>query len=142
MAVCDVNDLADYIVNRCIENNDPISNLELQKLLFLCQKDYINITSDYLFDEDFHYSKKYTCFIVVPSVYRRYSLFAGLPITRKIQKDEISLSEGITRIVNPIIVEWQRKEPWELTNQINIYLENTEPQLNNNGNEIIPKSCF
>lgn len=34
-------DLANYIVDKCIKDNTPITNLQLQRILYFAQKDFL-----------------------------------------------------------------------------------------------------
>ena len=34
-------ELAKYVVSKCIQDDNPISNLQLQKILFYIQRDYL-----------------------------------------------------------------------------------------------------
>lgn len=69
-------------------------------------------TGSPLFDDDFE-AWKYGP--VIPSVYRRFSLYGGMKITRNCE--QISLPSSITHIINPIIIEMRAKHPWELVEE-------------------------
>ena len=44
-------DLANYIVSKCIQDEYPISNLQLQKIMFFIQKDFLQNDLGPAFDE-------------------------------------------------------------------------------------------
>ena len=47
-----VMDVARYIVNYCTEQNKPVSNLKLQKMLYYIWIEYHRRTNEYLFEEN------------------------------------------------------------------------------------------
>ena len=113
--------VANYAVDYCAnvrKPSRPISNLQLQKMLFLIQCDYCSATNgDFLFDDDFE-AWKYGP--VVPSVYREFSIWGGLPITRTRVPHErlVQLFFGEQRtIVENTIEKWIDEEPWALVAQ-------------------------
>lgn len=66
--------LADYLVVHGMDSGRPISNLQLQKILYVCQHDAILSMGEPLFDDDFYV----WCYgPVIPDVYRRWSLYGG-----------------------------------------------------------------
>lgn len=44
-------DLANYIVDKCIKDNVPITNLQLQRILYFVQKDFLKRGSPAFLDE-------------------------------------------------------------------------------------------
>ena len=53
MARYSATDVARYMVNLCIEEKSPVSNLQVQKILYFCQQEYYVKTGTPLFDDDF-----------------------------------------------------------------------------------------
>lgn len=103
-------DIARYTVNKCIKSNRPISNLQLQKILYFCQKEYNEKTGQALFDDDF---EAWQYGPVIPSVYRMFSLFGGMKITRSVNED-IEIDEATKRLINPIIDKYSNYAAWDL----------------------------
>lgn len=58
-------DLANYIVDKCIEDNAPITNLQLQRILYFVQKDFLK-RGYQAFSDDI---EAWRCGPVVPNVY-------------------------------------------------------------------------
>ena len=46
-------DVAKYIITKCARNEHPISNLQLQKILYILQKEYLQRDQKCLFFDDF-----------------------------------------------------------------------------------------
>ncbi|PAF49023.1 hypothetical protein BKH43_07465 [Helicobacter sp. 13S00401-1] len=68
-------DLAKGIINHCLESGYPISNLSLQKILYLSNNFYIINTGNFLIDDENFYAWKFGP--VIPSVYKQYAFYAG-----------------------------------------------------------------
>lgn len=77
-------DIADYIVQYCNSKKEPISNLQLQKILYFVWIDYYKNNKVYLFDEEFNAWKLGP---VVISVYNKYCVHGGMPIVSYSSKD-------------------------------------------------------
>lgn len=99
--IIDAVELAYLIVNMSVDNRDYISNLKLQKLLYLIQVEYIRIYGQPLFEnkiEAWRYGP------VVPSVYREFSKFGGGVIDQKISR-EIFRKKGSDIIAEKIMID-------------------------------------
>lgn len=102
--------IAKYILDKCIREQDPISNLQLQKILFFCQKEYYSKKGRALFRDDF---EAWQYGPVVPVVYRQYSLWGGTKITWTSDGDA-DVPQSVKDIIDPIICEYRQYEPWRL----------------------------
>ena len=76
-ASSDASSIAKYIVSYCIKNNNPVTNLKLQKMIYFIWVDYYKQTRKTLFDDNFY---AWQLGPVVPSVYFNYCSYGGLPI--------------------------------------------------------------
>lgn len=72
--VYDVLDISKYVINRFIEIDRPIDNLQLQKILYYLQGSYLAEYNDLLFENDI-VSWRYGP--VVPFVYNKYKKFGA-----------------------------------------------------------------
>ena len=70
-------EVAKYVVTKCKKDEYPISNLQLQKILYYIQHDFLKKNNKPLFDDDFEAWKFGP---VVPSVYYEYSYLGALKI--------------------------------------------------------------
>lgn len=70
-------DVADYVVRYAYENGTPVTNLSLNKILFLIWIDYYRDTGKYLFRHPFFAWLRGP---VQLDVYNRYSHYGGMPI--------------------------------------------------------------
>lgn len=70
-------EVANFIIDTCTRNNDPISNLRLQKLLYFIWVDYYRETNNYLFLDNM---QAWQLGPVIPEVYYEYCAYGGKPI--------------------------------------------------------------
>lgn len=114
-------DVAACIIETAISAGRPVSNLQLQKLLFFCQCRYLEKYGHPLFSDEivaWQYGP------VVKDVYRTYSYRGASPIKRTIR----SLSMGIRtpfaqlegaalQTVREMTRKWLDRDPWDLVRQ-------------------------
>ncbi len=75
-------DCAAFLVNYALEKESPVSNLQLQKMLFFAQVDYMtHHAGQKLFPDDI-YAWQYGP--VIPYVYSAYSRYGGSPILQPV----------------------------------------------------------
>lgn len=99
--------IAKNIITECMNENEPISNLQLQKILYFLQYQSLK-NGDQLFDDDF---EAWQFGPVIPEVYRRFSIYGGRAIRRTFDGYEKSrLSQELRNIVR----EKRRLDPWDL----------------------------
>ena len=84
-----VLDVADYVVRYTYENSTPVTNLTLNKILFLIWIDYYRDTGKYLFRHPF---SAWLRGPVQLDVYNRYSHYGGMPINPYSGKKDETLS--------------------------------------------------
>lgn len=117
-------DVAACIIKYANELEKPVSNLQLQKMLFFCQCEYLKTHGAPLFDDDivaWQYGP------VVKSVYRMYSYRGASPI-RKVERPLRSLIsnsyanikelEGdALAIVQATVRKWIYRPAWDMVSQ-------------------------
>ena len=106
-------DIAKYIINKCTIEQCPISNLQLQKILYCIQRDFLQ--NDMLaFDDDF---EAWPFGPVIPEVYYRYCGFGALGICIKY---DVDVDSDYAAIINPIIERKRMMNSWDWSKDINI----------------------
>ena len=101
--------MAKYIIDKCTKDQHPISNLQLQKILYYVQKAFLQ-SGGIAFDDDI---EAWQFGPVVRAVYDRYCGFGSLPL-----KLDYTVSLGIdTQEIDRIIVEKRSKKPWDLVEE-------------------------
>lgn len=110
MARYTAEDVARFIVNMCIDEKCPISNLQLQKILYFCQREYHRATGNPLFDDDF---QAWQYGPVIPDIYKMFSLFGGMKITRRVAGGVRIAPEDVA-IISAVVKDKREKYPWDL----------------------------
>ena len=102
--------IAKYIINKCIELNRPISNLQLQKILYYVQGEYIKLNNGkILFDDDIM-AWKYGP--VVPTVYYEFNQYSSSDIDTE-QENEV-IENHVKNIIDPVIINKSMLSAWKL----------------------------
>ncbi|MBO5063468.1 MULTISPECIES: Panacea domain-containing protein [Campylobacter] len=101
-------DVAAYIINLCIEKGSPVSNLQLQKILYFTHLFYLKKTGTKLItDKPF---EAWQFGPVIEDVYYKYSIFAAAPIIFKEKSHEITFEVDVPNI-DTLIVNLSNKPP-------------------------------
>lgn len=101
--------IAMYIINRCFEEGAPVTNLRLQKLLYFIQLESYKVYGKQLFNNDI---AAWQFGPVVPEVYYKYSVYAGMPILVKYAN--LTLSMPVMELINSVIEQKKNIPIWEL----------------------------
>ncbi len=101
-------EIAKYVVTKCTEDNSPISNLQLQKILYFLQIEFLRNRGEQLFVDDF---EAWQFGPVVPDVYYKFCGFGAMKIHMNYDTD---IEEQVKLFINPIIAEKRKLNPWDL----------------------------
>lgn len=102
-------DVAKYIIDKCMKEKHPISNLQLQKILYYVQREFLQ-SGSMAFSEEI---EAWQFGPVVPAVYRQYCGFGALPI--RVHYD-VDIAGEHQKIINPIVEKKRLLNPWEMVN--------------------------
>lgn len=109
---CNVLDIAKYIINKCTNENQPISNLQLQKILHFIQGKWLQENNAPLFDSviaAWQYGP------VVPEV---YYVFCGYGAGKILSTyPDLDIPNTVTSIIDPVIEERRNYSPWDLVDE-------------------------
>lgn len=104
-------DLSKYIVSKCIEDGEPISNLQLQKILYYIQKTFLQNGSIAFPDE----IEAWQFGPVVPNVYYYYCGFGAMSITNV--NNSFSPIGNDKKVMDSIIESKRILNPWEMVSE-------------------------
>lgn len=114
-------DVAACIIETAMSAGNPVSNLQLQKLLFFCQCDHLRKQGYPLFPDEivaWQYGP------VVKDVYSTYSYRGASPIRRAIRSISMGVRTPFTqlegtalRIVENMTRKWLHRDPWDLVRE-------------------------
>lgn len=107
----DAVDLSKYIVTKCIADGHPISNLQLQKILYYIQKDFLN-RNDIAFPDAI---EAWQFGPVVPDVYYYYCGYGAMPIS--IENGGVAVSPVDAAVIDKIVEEKRELNPWDLVEE-------------------------
>lgn len=111
----EVLDIAKYIVQKSNEDGHPVSNLQLQKILFYIQREFLQRFKIALFWEDF---EAWQFGPVVPVIYRRYCGAAALPLTLYDENDFKPIDNHSKFVIDRILREKEALNPWEMVKDL------------------------
>lgn len=100
--------LSRYIVNKCIADGHPISNLQLQKILFYIQKNFL-ARGKVAFSDDI---EAWQFGPVVASTYYHYCHFGGMPIS--ISEPVFEVDAYDKKLIDHIVETKRELYPWDL----------------------------
>lgn len=106
-------DVAKNVVNRCIEDKSPITNLQLQKIMFYIQKKFLSFDTP-LFDEDF---EAWRFGPVIPSVYYLFCGYGAMAITDEFKSEYERLSKNDGIYIWPIVKEKREIGTWKMVQE-------------------------
>lgn len=102
--------LAKYIINKCTADHCPISNLQLQKILYYIQVEFLKNKGTPIFKDDI---EAWMFGPVVRSVYNKYCGFGSMKI--KANYDEYyDFGDNDKKIIDNIVEEKRVLKPWDL----------------------------
>lgn len=102
-------DIAKYIIDKCTREKHPISNLQLQKILYYIQREFLQ-QGIQAFSEEI---EAWQFGPVVPEVYKQYCGFGALPIRMRYM---VSIKPNDLTIINLIVEKKRVLNPWDLVN--------------------------
>lgn len=104
------SDIAKYVLHKCISDKLPISNLQLQKILYYIQRYFLQNMKRALFKEEI---EAWPFGPVVRDVYYQYCGYGALQI-KDVEKPNIILTDSEKQAIDNIIAEKRSVTPWEL----------------------------
>lgn len=100
-------EIAKYIIDKCTKDRCPVSNLQLQKILYYVQREFLR-QGTLAFSEEI---EAWQFGPVVREVYRQYCGFGAMPIRMRYA---VSLDPDYMRIINSIVEKKRRLNPWDM----------------------------
>lgn len=108
-------DLASYIIGLCIDEQEYISNLQLQKILYFIQKKFLKERNEIAFAEPIEAWKHGP---VVPEVYYRYCASGSMSIVFAIKRGIVE--EQDKQLIDSVVREKRKMSPWELVDETHV----------------------
>ena len=108
---CNAVFLSHYTVDKCEKDGKPISNLQLQKMMYFLQSVYCRATKGNLLFKDPFEAWPYGP--VLPEVYSEFSKYGGRLIHEQ-YNDNLWLPFSVEKFINEGISILREKTPWDL----------------------------
>lgn len=113
--------LANYIITKCINDNTPVTNIELQTILYSIQEQHIKKYNKPIFNDNIEAWKFGPC---IPDIYYAFCHFGTMPIIIKprakinLDKDLDLINSTISTVINAdfyeLLTEIHRENsPWD-----------------------------
>ena len=104
-------DIAKYVINKCTSEKYPISNLQLQNILYYIQREFLQCGSIAFLES----IEAWRCGVVVPEVYKQYCGFGALPIRMRYI---VNIKQENLKIMNPIVEKKRLLKLWDMGSDI------------------------
>lgn len=104
----DVLELSKYIITKCTKEDEPISNLQLQKILYYIQKAFLQ-AGKIAFCDDI---EAWQFGPVVPEVYYHFCGYGAMPICAEYEDINIFDSD-----VDSMVEEKRKLNPWDMVKE-------------------------
>ena len=104
-------ELSTYIVSKCIKEDCPISNLQLQKVLYYIQKAFLD-RGDRAFSDNI---EAWQFGPVVPNVYDHYCGYGAMPISFSSIKYDVAKEDK--QLIDSIVESKRVLAPWDLVEE-------------------------
>ena len=107
-------DLSKYIVSKCVDDGHPISNLQLQKILYCIQKSFLKHGDPAFMDT----TEAWQFGPVVPDVYYYYCGYGAMPIDSAHEK--YAVEDKDKEEIDAIVEDKRKLDPWALVAETHI----------------------
>ena len=104
-------ELSTYIVSKCIKEDCPISNLQLQKILYYIQKAFLD-RGDRAFSDNI---EAWQFGPVVPNVYDHYCGYGAMPISFSSIKYDVAKEDK--QLIDSLVESKRVLAPWDLVEE-------------------------
>lgn len=106
-------DIAKYIVTKCKNDGNPISNLQLQKILYYIQKEFLQSNNgEVAFDDQI---EAWQFGPVVPNVYYEFCGYGAMTILSEYEVNHLIKKDQ--SIIDKIVEEKRTLNPWDMVEE-------------------------
>lgn len=105
-------DIADYVIFKCISDNHPITNLQLQKILFFIQKEFLLKKGTEAF---MNRMEAWQFGPVIPDVYYKYCGYGAMEILQC--KNTHEITDNDRKMIDNVISKKRIVNPWDLVEE-------------------------
>lgn len=130
--------IAKYVINKCNELNNPISNLQLQKILYYIQGKFYAKFNEKLFREDIE-AWKYGP--VIPEVYYEFNKYSSGNIRDEFEVENLEIGSEKLDYIDSIIKDNYKLTAWQLVEKTHKE-DPWKSQYDRTFNKVIPSNVI
>ena len=105
-------EVAHYVITKCVNDGYPISNLQLQKILYFLQVASIRAGRGVAFEDEM---EAWQYGPVIPAVYYEFGRYGAMPIIATYS--DMCISGPDRELFDPVIVSCYKKTAWQLVEE-------------------------
>lgn len=133
-------EIADYVVDRCAEQRQPVSNLQLQKILYYIQLNFFLMFDKCAFSDDIQAWRHGP---VVKEVYYKYNIFGRHKIIPRVKQSEVNrFSNNDRDLIDRVTDACIQLNPWELVERSHTAGGPWDQSFTGSLNTVIPKEMM
>lgn len=133
-------DVAGYIVGRCANSGRPVTNLQLQKILYYVQINFLRAFDKYAFEDDILAWRHGPA---VKEVYDKYSVWGRHEIVpRAVQAAKETFLEKDRELIDRVTDACLLLDPWELVERSHKVGGPWQQSFDGNLDKVIPKEVM
>lgn len=103
--------ISQYVIDKCYRSQKPISNLQLQKMLYFLQIVFVRVSGGLLFSDQF---EAWPYGPVIRQIYIEFSVYGGAPIRVSFNGSGAQIDPEHRDFIDEGISLLREKSPWEL----------------------------
>lgn len=126
--------IAQYVLEKCENDKNPITNVQLQQILYCIQRAFLKERNNRCIADDFEVFAFGPC---VPNLYYYYAGFGAMPITNITFRDgTIEVDDRL--LIDRIVAEKSILEPWCLASDVCPTVGGLRTVMDGRKNKVIP----
>ena len=116
----DALELAKYIVVKCMKEGHPISNMRLQFLLYIVQREFLQVKNHCVYYDE---TQAWAFGPCIRNVYAEFCMFGGMEIEFPLEYfmlnvKDIELDYPDKYLIDTLVNKYRTSKPWEINDVV------------------------
>lgn len=116
----DALELAKYIVVKCMKDGQPISNMRLQFLLYIVQREFLQVKDHCAYYDE---TQAWVFGPAIRNVYAEFCIFGGMEIEFPLEYfmlnvKDIELDYQDKYLIDTLVNKYRTSKPWEINDVV------------------------
>ena len=112
--------LAKYMVVKCMKDGYPVSNMRLQFLLYIVQREFLQVKDHCAYYDE---TQAWVFGPVIRNVYAEFCMFGGIPIEFPVEYlmpniENIKLDDQDKYLIDTLVNKYRTYKPWEINDVV------------------------